>query len=197
MRQLHTVGIAHQDLKPSNVLVFKKDGSKLADLGCASDAQVPSRVDEHKIPGDPGYAPIELYYGYSLAGDFDRRFSVDMYLLGSLIFFHFMRISVTQAIQTKLATHSGPNFSGQSFSADLPYIQNAYSMVLKDLRTATEPIAGKLTDSIVNIATELCNPDPALRGDRQNIGTNVSQYNLERYVSRFNLLASKAEKGLL
>lgn len=31
--QLHKEGIAHQDLKPSNVFVFPKDGSKLGDLG--------------------------------------------------------------------------------------------------------------------------------------------------------------------
>ncbi len=39
LKQLHGSDIAHQDLKPSNVLVFNDDlgdTSKLADLGCAS-----------------------------------------------------------------------------------------------------------------------------------------------------------------
>jgi eukaryotic-like serine/threonine-protein kinase len=34
--QLHLVGIAHQDLKPSNVLVFDEKSSKVGDLGRAA-----------------------------------------------------------------------------------------------------------------------------------------------------------------
>ena len=37
LQQLHSVEIAHQDLKPSNVLIFDDDYSKLADLGRAFD----------------------------------------------------------------------------------------------------------------------------------------------------------------
>ena len=36
LNQLHSAGVAHQDLKPSNVLVFDDSASKVADLGCAS-----------------------------------------------------------------------------------------------------------------------------------------------------------------
>lgn len=36
LNQLHTNGIAHQDLKPSNVLVFENKVAKLADLGRAA-----------------------------------------------------------------------------------------------------------------------------------------------------------------
>lgn len=35
VQQLHNAGIAHQDLKPSNVLHFPDEGEKLADLGRA------------------------------------------------------------------------------------------------------------------------------------------------------------------
>jgi eukaryotic-like serine/threonine-protein kinase len=36
LRQLHSAGIAHQDVKPSNVMVFDKKTSKVGDLGRAA-----------------------------------------------------------------------------------------------------------------------------------------------------------------
>jgi eukaryotic-like serine/threonine-protein kinase len=58
LKQLHDAGIAHQDLKPSNVLVFSDSGSKIADLGCASDSTAYSKIDGLPVPGDMGYAPL-------------------------------------------------------------------------------------------------------------------------------------------
>ena len=42
MQQLHLNDIVHQDLKPSNVLIYKNEGSKIGDLGNACDKTVPS-----------------------------------------------------------------------------------------------------------------------------------------------------------
>ncbi len=41
LQQLHTHGIAHQDLKPSNVLFFEAFGAKISDLGCAVTERQP------------------------------------------------------------------------------------------------------------------------------------------------------------
>lgn len=46
LRQLHGSGIAHQDIKPSNILFFQDDHTKLADLGRASDRHGGSPHDE-------------------------------------------------------------------------------------------------------------------------------------------------------
>ena len=60
LQQLHSVGIAHQNLKPSNVLLFDNSQSKVADLGRASLRVQASPHDEQRIAGDTTYAPPEL-----------------------------------------------------------------------------------------------------------------------------------------
>jgi len=197
MRQLHFTGIAHQDLKPSNVLVFHNIGSKIADLGRASETGNRSPSDEFQVPGDVGYAPPEQFYSHARGQGFPARCLADLYLLGSLFFFYFAGCSATQAIQSKIKGFKGINFTNNNFANDLPYIRQAFHEVLVDLDTQLWTIAGKLTPNIIEIVTQLCEPDPARRGDPQNIGTLVPQHNLERFVSRLNLLARKAELDLL
>lgn len=58
--QLHSARVAHQDLKPSNILVFDKKLSKVSDLGSASIREVPSPRDEAPFAGDSTYAPPEV-----------------------------------------------------------------------------------------------------------------------------------------
>jgi eukaryotic-like serine/threonine-protein kinase len=82
LRQLHTAGIAHQDLKPSNILVIG-GASKLADLGRASHASISGPSDEVVFAGDNAYAPPELMYGHVDPGFAARRFGADFYLLGA------------------------------------------------------------------------------------------------------------------
>jgi len=63
LRQLHGLEIAHQDVKPSNVLVFP-DGSKVGDLGCASRKGNANPRDDFPVVGDTAYAPPELLYNF-------------------------------------------------------------------------------------------------------------------------------------
>jgi serine/threonine protein kinase len=50
---LHKVDIAHQDLKPSNVLVFTRDtGAKISDLGRAWSKDHPAPHDDLDVAGD-------------------------------------------------------------------------------------------------------------------------------------------------
>lgn len=195
LKQLHSRGIAHQDLKPSNVLFFKEQNEfKVSDLGCASDKSSPSPNDEKPIPGDPGHAPYELLYGYSTTNEFYRRYGIDLYHLGSLIFFYFADISASQAIQAKLKGYSGSASEESSFKNDLPYIRKAFFDAIKELEQNIREKAGDLTDEIVILVKELCEPDPEKRG--HPLDRNLNPYNLERYVSKLDLLASKAEYAL-
>lgn len=197
LSQLHGAGIAHQDLKPSNILVFGSSDSRIADLGRASDVNIPFKYDNYRIPGDMGYVPPEQVYGFQINDDFQRRRAADIYLFGSLIFFFYADVSTTQALDAQLRRQVGINMSNSDFEADLPYLRKAFNECLIELKKETLSLAGNLADEIVSIAAELCDPDPRQRGDKKRIGTVVSQYNLERYVSRLNLLARKAEHGLV
>jgi len=196
LKQLHSAGIAHQDLKPSNVLVFHDSGSKITDLGRASDSTCGFRTDEYQIPGDVGYAPPELFYAGGKR-DFSDRCLADLYLLGSLFFFYFSNCSASQAIQAKIRGFKGINFTSTDFGNDLPYIRQAFEECLIDLEAQMRPVASTLTGSMIEVVAQLCEPDPTRRGDPKTIGTWTPQWSLERYVSRLDLLARKAEYKIL
>lgn len=191
LKQLHGGGIAHQDLKPSNVLIFQQSQTKVSDLGRASHQTIRSENDEFWAAGDNNYCAPEQYYGYQFTGEFERRLAVDLYHLGSLIFFYFADVSASQAIAAKLNALSNPNLSGDNFINDLPYLTQAFHEAVSDLEKSIEKIAGLLTPDIMEIVLQLCEPDPKRRGHPQD---RVGQpYNLERYISRLDLLARKAE----
>ncbi len=196
LQQLHSTGIAHQDLKPSNVLVFPEEGTKVTDLGRASDSEKASQVDRFRIPGDVGYAPPEQWYGWRYCKDFDARCIADLYLMGSLIFFYFATCSATQAIRLKIS-QTCQNQLGRDFSQDLPYIQQAFSEVLVELKATLQPLAGELTSELVLVAQQLCQPDPRRRGDPKIMKSIVPQYDLQPYISRFDRMARTVEMRIV
>jgi len=98
IHELHAHGIAHQDVKPSNVLYFDELGSKLADLGRAHDSENPAEHDSLARPGDRTHAPLELFYASVPPADIDVRKGIDLYCLGSLLFFHFLGHSASQGV---------------------------------------------------------------------------------------------------
>ncbi|MBU8921214.1 MAG: protein kinase [Bacteroidales bacterium] len=193
LRQLHSVGIAHQDLKPSNVLLFADSGAKVADLGRASDIAASSETDRFPIPGDVGYAPPEQTYGWRLSSDFYHRYIADLYHLGSMLFFLTCGISATHALHHKISVAQNKSFTRTDFLRDLPYIENAFVEILVDLRSTISPYAQDLTDEIVLIAEQLCQPDPRRRGDSKVRSTLKPQHDLQSYVSRFDRLARRTE----
>lgn len=190
IRQMHGAQVAHQDLKPSNVLYFNSDGSKISDLGRSIDAEKSSTNDLFQIPGDMSYAPPELFYNVRCHNDFRFRKSIDLYLLGSLVFFHFLHASASHLLKHNV--HKLNLNLSNSFDNDLPYLQQAFSEALQDLRKAAEPLVGSSVDLLINMVRELCNPDPALRGNPRKPSSS-GQYGVDRYESQFDLLAKKAE----
>ena len=193
LKQLHAIGIAHQDLKPSNVLVLGDDDLRIGDLGRASDRSMASANDLLRVPGDTSYAPVDLYYPDTGVDGFDKKFLSDLYLLGSLFFFHFTGVSASHAIRSKLR---GSQLRNKSFKADLPYFQHAFEEAIIALRLEVHRFAASFTDEIIDIVKQLCDPDPTKRGDPKWKYSVVPRYDLQRYISRLDLLRGKLAIGL-
>ena len=194
LQQLHHAGIAHQDIKPSNVLIFQSSHSKLADLGRASDRHnSPSPHDEFNCAGDQTYAPPELLYGDVPENWRARRLGCDMYLLGSLFVFLCTGVSMTHLLLNRLyEEHCYENW-GDTYEDVLPYLQKVYTQIMRELRKG---IRTELAEEIVNLMKQLCDPDPNRRGHPKNIESSGNQYSLERYVSIFDRLAQYAQWSL-
>lgn len=194
LMQLHGQKIAHQDLKPSNVLTFGGALSKIGDLGCASSRAHDAPRDDCQIAGDQTYAPPEFLYG-SIDADWSaRRVSCDQYLLGSLVCSFFQGMAMTPLVQRRLhSDHKVANWTGK-YDEALPYLQHAFESVIEDLQLAIgDQINEKAKQKLVLLVSYLCNPDPSLRGHPSDMRGNQDRYSLQRFVAAFDLLAREAE----
>jgi serine/threonine protein kinase len=193
--QLHSATVAHQDLKPSNVLVFDRRVSKVADLGSASVKGESCPRDGFEFAGDRTYAPPELLYGYRDTEWSRRRQACDVYHLGSMVVFFFCGIGITAMILEHVAEEHCPRRWGGTYAQVLPEIRDAFGIALQEFEKG---ISGeRLRVALREAVSQLCDPDPLLRGHPLNRIGNTNQYSLERYVSLFNLLAQRAEIGIL
>jgi serine/threonine protein kinase len=190
--QLHREGIAHQDLKPSNVFVFPKDGSKLGDLGRSIARGTTAPHDQSDIKGALVYAPPELRYSAVPSDWEERHLACDLYLLGSLAVSFILGVQLSAAIESKMhASHTPRNWSG-SYSGVLPYIRDAFGEVLDELGSH---LHRDLRPRFLEHLRYLCEPDPKLRGHPRDRASAASPYGLQRFISEFNVLASFAEAG--
>jgi serine/threonine protein kinase len=198
LQQLHSADIAHQDLKPSNVLVFTDKSTKIADLGRASSRSLPSPFDGLIFPGDHRYAPPEALYRYVLPDWKHRRFGTDLYMLGSLIVFTFTKTTMTAAMLAN--THAGhhPKVWGGSFAEVLPHLRQAFDTSVEAIAKQLPPGCG---NDILPVIRQLCDPDPHCRGHPQEKSANGNPQSVLRYISfldvlavRFELLAKRSTK---
>jgi len=194
LMQLHKNGVAHQDVKPSNILVFPGNLSKIGDVGRASVRDNFNNLhDNLDYAGDPDYAPIELLYN-NINPDWNvRRLACDLYLFGSLVFFLYLIWELTSALLTLLDdSHHYLNWTG-NYSEVLPYIRQAYNDVLIELKTQLNK--NPFSSDIVEMVKQLCDPDPLKRGHPLN-HRQTNPFSLERYVSKLDSLATRAELNL-
>ncbi len=191
LQELHFSLITHHDVRPANVLlVMPNRTAKLGDSGRACDSARP-RPGGDGIP-DPLSAPPELLYGGNITA-IEDRFAADMYGLGSLAIFLFTGVGLNASMSRYMPQiHHWSHWHG-SFKDVLPFVRTYYDKVIEDFSSQLHDI---IRDDFVATVRWLTDPDPTLRGYPTNRQFTRSQYNLERFVSKFDLLGLKAERGL-
>lgn len=194
LRQLHSRQVAHQDLKPSNTLVFQgesggRDAGKIADLGRAFRFGANTPHDGALVPGDRSFAPPEQLYGFEHPDTSVRRFGADLYQLGSLICYAFGAVTMNGLLAAQLdPAHHWERFT-DGYREALPYLQDAYAHVIDRLKTTLpEPVA----DEVTKLIEYLCDPEAERRGHPSAHRTHGSHYSLERVVADLNLAAVRA-----
>lgn len=189
--ELHGSGIAHQDIKPANVLQFGTGRTKVADLGRSVCKDFTCPYENDLIPGTKAYAPPELLYQSPAADFVRRRFGCDAYLLGSMAVYLFTGISATALLMGELAEIHRPAQWHDGFSFVLPYLKAGFARVLENLGKSLVVPAAK--GDLLQMIAELCEPDPAYRGHPLNRRHPERQYSLERYVTRTDLMTKRLD----
>lgn len=200
LKQLHGKSIAHQDVKLSNVLIFEKQGgAKISDLG-RSVLQGRSIPHENvPWPGDLDYAPPEAKYGY-IPPEFNaRRFSADLFLLGSATCCLITGAQINAFLYDELPRNMLPPRYGGEFTgtyADvLPHLKDAFERSMIRIQSKIPPNT-PFSERLPKMIREWCDPDPSQRGHpitKAQAAGSGNQYSLERYVAELDLLAHKAE----
>lgn len=188
--QLHSQDVAHQDLKPSNVLVYEDDFSKIADLGRSTKKGPGARFDAAGHCGDLDYCPIELHYGH-FEPDWDtRRKAVDLYMLGGILAFLVSNIHIFGLILTKLPSAYHPRTWTGDYKSVMPAVQSA---TYDSIAEITAALPKELQQDVRNLLLWLCHPDPKLRGHPDNHSHVVGdRFSVERIISVANTLAERA-----
>jgi serine/threonine protein kinase len=192
LKQLHGIDVSHQDLKPSNVLLFK-DESKIGDLGRSTCLTLASPLKDASFAGDVTYAPPEILYGVREPDWRKRSFACDTYLFGSLIVFYFSGLTMTALIRKNLPDAVSWERHRGSYDDVQPYVLNAFSWALDEFEKCVQ--GDFLSGELRTLVTHLCHPIPAKRayGPSSLAGTSND---MERVVSRLNYLADKVKYTL-
>lgn len=195
IKQLHQIEVSHQDLKPSNVLVFDNE-SKIGDLGRSISKSLHAPHDGLYFTGQNSYAPPEIMYGIYSKDWNIRAFAIDAYLFGSLIVFYFTGVSINALIRKFLPDSvSWEYWRGNDFNEVKDYLLDAFQKALNEF---SESILDEyFSKELTQLVEYLCYPIPEKRGHPRNIGPIGNNYNMERFISKLDRLSKKAKYSLI
>lgn len=193
MYHLHRLGITHQDIKPSNILLFNKE-TKIGDLGCSSCESIEENpFIDRLFTGDHNYAPPERLYNYPLDDKNKQKYLTDCYLLGSLIVFYLTGVSMNALVLKYLPQYLAPDNYNGNLDELLSYLSNAFAKAMTEISDFI-PKNIKIKERLLNIIEFLCNPNPKRRGHPKSFNNKYGkQYDLERFVTDLDLLRQRAE----
>jgi eukaryotic-like serine/threonine-protein kinase len=196
MAQLHRHGIAHQDVKPSNVISMtdmsnaSKNLFKVADLGRVVRKGMAGPYDAYPWPGDGNYQPPERWYSFVPPQWPDAREASDAYMLGSLACFLFCGVPLQPMLGSEIPAAMQPGTWAGGYNDSL--IQVLRSKQASILATTLAPtINENVRDGVIAIIMELVEPDPLKRGDKRARAQSGAP-GLDRFQSRFKQLRLRA-----
>lgn len=194
LKQLHNIEVSHQDLKPSNILLFNNE-SKIGDLGRSICKRLTSPYDNLPFAGDLNYAPPEIMYGYFERDWHKRVFATDCYLLGSMVVFYFTGISMSALLLQYIPLNFRWDKWRGPFEQIKPYIIDAFSKALSGFECSIENNYFK--KELSWLVEKLCYPFPDQRGHPKNIASIGNSYDMERFITKFDVLHKKARHNLI
>ena len=199
--QLHGKNISHNDIKPSNLLVFDVAVQKLSDLGRATCDDHRGPWDGLKEAGDQSYSAPEAWgYQYTLPMTGRRvshlyRKRFDLYMLGSLVFFLLTEQSLNSVMSVYLRPEYGPSNWTGDFAGILPYLRGVHGDAMTEMESQVEATYGpngiKNLQEILLAVKYLTDVDPEVRGDPRNFMSGLQSYDLQRLISRTDVLSKK------
>lgn len=191
LRNLHNVGISHQDLKPSNILVFNTE-SKISDLGRSMCENLNGPYNDWIFSGDQTYAPWEVFYGYMWTEDWHlKNYMTDCFLLGNLITFYLTGCTVTALMGNFLPRNLAPRIYKGSFKAIESNLLDAYQKVLDSVENSLPNVVDK--QRVKRMIESLCYPIPEKRGHPKAVNSKEPNYDLQRYITELDYLKRKTE----
>jgi eukaryotic-like serine/threonine-protein kinase len=189
--QIQRGNLAHNDIKPSNVIRFPSKGDahdiKLGDVGRVVTKAGSGPFDGLDWAGDPRHKPLEVLFGWREQEWQNRRTAADAYMLGNLACFLFIGASLTERVVNSLPPELRPLVYKGNYLDIMDVVRHVWSTVLNDQVIPLLP--AEVREELGNIIRWLTDPNPTSRGEPAarrsgTVGIDRIQSHLERLAHR-------------